>query len=58
MQRLEHAYHTEFEAAPSVQWKLGKGEGIGAGVVRAAGVGAGNVTFARVFDAGYGFSSP
>ena len=50
MSRLEHTFHEEFASAPNLPWYTESGAH--AGQVRAAGKGAGNVTFVRVFDGG------
>lgn len=50
MTQLEHDFHSEFEEAPTLPWTTKSGQY--AGNVRAAGSGAGNVIFVRIFDAG------
>ncbi|KAI0275295.1 Alpha/Beta hydrolase protein [Gloeopeniophorella convolvens] len=55
VENLEHKFHKEFLAAPSIQWVTAR-EGRVAGEVRAAGgggFGAGNVTFVNVYAAGH-----
>ena len=54
VEELDHAFHKEFKAAPSIQW-ITAGTGRVAGEVRSAGgggFGAGNVTFVNVYEAG------
>lgn len=50
MTDLDHKFHPEFKAAPSLPWKTDSGQHVGQ--VRVAGHGAGNVTFVRIFNAG------
>ena len=50
MSGLEHVLHEEFARALERPWLLDNG--LHAGMVRAAGSGAVNITFAEVFDAG------
>ncbi|KAF8265772.1 serine carboxypeptidase [Lactarius quietus] len=55
VEKLENKFHKEFEDAPSIPWVL-EHSGRVAGEVRAAGgggLGAGNVTFVNVHDAGH-----
>jgi hypothetical protein len=55
MENLEHVFHKEFKAAPSIQW-VPAGTGRVAGEVRSAGgngFGAGNVTFVNIYEAGF-----
>ncbi|KAH9023151.1 Alpha/Beta hydrolase protein [Lactarius pseudohatsudake] len=55
VENLEHKFHKEFKAAPSIQWVIGRSGRI-AGEVRTAGggdFGAGNVTFVNVYEAGH-----
>jgi cathepsin A (carboxypeptidase C) len=51
VEALEHNFHDEFVKAKSLQWTT-KSTGRVAGEVRAAGHGAGNVTFVQVYEAG------
>ncbi|KAI9448816.1 Alpha/Beta hydrolase protein [Lactarius psammicola] len=55
VENLEHKFHEEFKAAPPTQWVIER-SGRVAGEVRVAGggrVGAGNVTFVNVYEAGH-----
>ncbi|KAH8983045.1 Alpha/Beta hydrolase protein [Lactarius hatsudake] len=55
VENLEHKFHKEFKAAPSIQWVIGRSGRI-AGEVRTAGggdFGAGNVTFVNIYEAGH-----
>ena len=52
MSRLEHTFRSEFATTPDLPWRT-LDSGHHAGTARAAGLGAGNVTFVRVFEAGY-----
>ncbi|KAH9051982.1 Alpha/Beta hydrolase protein [Lactarius vividus] len=55
VENLEHKFHKEFKAAPSIQWVIERSGRI-AGEVRTAGgggFGAGNVTFVNVYEAGH-----
>ncbi|KAH8980717.1 Alpha/Beta hydrolase protein, partial [Lactarius hatsudake] len=54
VENLEHKFHEEFKAAPPIQWVERSGRV--AGEVRTAGggdLGAGNVTFVNVYEAGF-----
>ncbi|KAH9067022.1 serine carboxypeptidase [Lactarius deliciosus] len=54
VENLEHKFHKEFKAAPPIQWVERSGRV--AGEVRTAGgggLGAGNVTFVNVYEAGF-----
>ncbi|KAH9005727.1 serine carboxypeptidase [Lactarius hatsudake] len=54
VENLEHKFHEEFKAAPPIQWVERSGRV--AGEVRTAGggdLGAGNVTFVNVYEAGH-----
>ena len=54
MSRLHHVFHAEFSTARSIPWKEHDTR-IVSGTARAAGRGAGNVTFVRIYEAGYAF---